>query len=505
MKLRFIITVCLSLMSLNALLVAMDKPTEVYVEDFTVYNFCNDGNAKALGDFFNNNRFSENFDAATQVSYDDIVFDDIQSVTSAWDDWSSYDDDQRAMLINIQDKDGNTPLHIACKHNHHECVKLLLQQQNIDVNVKNNKGQTPLFIACAEQANESAEYLLQREDVDVNVTCSLKYYSFETSPLYHACRHDNCKLVIQLLSRKDIDLTQRCFGAPFFMWIIEFAAKKSLKFILNTEPFRGYLHSMKDFALQACDGITDSNEIEDYEYFFREIIFFSSKEQINAVEAIRKRSLLMIYSQPGLNFVSIILERNDLDLTLIDENFCTALDYAFFKGNVEAIKHLFNYCVHDKETLYMLSNIINLRSDDTIYIDYIKEQKSNPKFFTLLFNRFSYLGIDSLNIAVEDDEVCTICLDELLKNENNKHSFIVKLSCGHLFGVKCLNEWFRNNETCPCCRAKNVLSYPGASKTIVGFPVFLGQTPLDLTDPLLTKRSPLQGIEDPENKRAKRS
>jgi ankyrin repeat protein len=48
--------------------------------------------------------------------------------------------------INIKNKDGKTPLHIAVENNYEDIIKFLLENK-ADVNVKDNEGNTPLHIA----------------------------------------------------------------------------------------------------------------------------------------------------------------------------------------------------------------------------------------------------------------------------------------------------------------------------------------------------------------------
>jgi len=42
---------------------------------------------------------------------------------------------------------------------------------------------------------------------------------------------------------------------------------------------------------------------------------------------------------------------------------------------------------------------------------------------------------------------CAICLEEFQVNEG-----VANLPCNHLFHIACVQEWFKNNTTCPICR-----------------------------------------------------
>lgn len=42
---------------------------------------------------------------------------------------------------------------------------------------------------------------------------------------------------------------------------------------------------------------------------------------------------------------------------------------------------------------------------------------------------------------------CNICKDFLILHD------VIELSCNHIYHWKCLNEWVKYNNTCPCCKS----------------------------------------------------
>uniref|UniRef100_A0A1X7TQC5 Uncharacterized protein n=1 Tax=Amphimedon queenslandica TaxID=400682 RepID=A0A1X7TQC5_AMPQE len=73
-----------------------------------------------------------------------------------------YNNPHNAVLINEQDKDGNTPLHVACQDGEHNMVSLLLKASlsNNNLLITNKKGQTPLHLAAASGHKDTTEALL---------------------------------------------------------------------------------------------------------------------------------------------------------------------------------------------------------------------------------------------------------------------------------------------------------------------------------------------------------
>jgi len=52
--------------------------------------------------------------------------------------------------LNIPNKNGDTPLHIACFVGKIDCVQLLMSEPECNLNYRNKYGDTPLHIACLQ-------------------------------------------------------------------------------------------------------------------------------------------------------------------------------------------------------------------------------------------------------------------------------------------------------------------------------------------------------------------
>ena len=60
---------------------------------------------------------------------------------------------------NLQDKSGNTALHLACQHGYYELAEHLLTNCKCDPNVSNDKGELPLHIAVTQSQLKITELL----------------------------------------------------------------------------------------------------------------------------------------------------------------------------------------------------------------------------------------------------------------------------------------------------------------------------------------------------------
>ena len=62
--------------------------------------------------------------------------------------------------INLQNKSGNSYLHISCQKDNAECVKVLLQQGGIRTDVKNDSGHSVLSVTCQNGSVNALQVIL---------------------------------------------------------------------------------------------------------------------------------------------------------------------------------------------------------------------------------------------------------------------------------------------------------------------------------------------------------
>ncbi|KAK7094592.1 hypothetical protein V1264_006126 [Littorina saxatilis] len=127
--------------------------------------------------------------------------------------------------VSVQNKDGHTALHVACRCGYTDFVSLLLgykdtvsksddegkspstvmcePQAKVDINIKDNEGRTALHWACDAGHTETVRLLLQQDDIDVNAACDGCW-----SPLLLVCMLGKTDIVqLLLLHNADVNMS----------------------------------------------------------------------------------------------------------------------------------------------------------------------------------------------------------------------------------------------------------------------------------------------------------
>ena len=100
-------------------------------------------------------------------------------------------------VVNSSDKEGNTPLHIACMCKLLELVKFLTEDRQCSQSVKNQRGELPLHIACCRKQGSPLEMV---KLVSTKTTANAQTAAGDT-PLHFAC-HSGVLDVVQFLTEQ---------------------------------------------------------------------------------------------------------------------------------------------------------------------------------------------------------------------------------------------------------------------------------------------------------------
>ncbi|WP_131781492.1 ankyrin repeat domain-containing protein [Legionella gresilensis] len=98
---------------------------------------------------------------------------------------------------NVQSEDGISPLYIAAKNGNVECIKILLENSEIDVNISlEDDGVTPLHIACENGHLEIVKLLLEHPKIKI----SMENENGETA-LHSACASNFPEIIEELIAK----------------------------------------------------------------------------------------------------------------------------------------------------------------------------------------------------------------------------------------------------------------------------------------------------------------
>ena len=101
--------------------------------------------------------------------------------------------------------DGHSPLVIACSNDRLNIVKVLLENESIQINAKSEYNLTPLGVACGNGKVELVKILFNNKDINVNLLSNRR------PPLVTACLKGylDIGLVNVLLENKNIQINEK--------------------------------------------------------------------------------------------------------------------------------------------------------------------------------------------------------------------------------------------------------------------------------------------------------
>ena len=208
--------------------------------------------------------------------------------------------------INATNKDGKTPLYLACKQNHVKVVKFLCQQPRIVVNAK--KCCSPIFRAYLDNNIEIFEILLNHPKTDVNFVCQA---TFGTTILHHAYSEGNLNIVELLCQHPNINV--------------------NFKNNFGTTPLM--------IACLQDELISDDSDVRLRFKIFKTLCEHPSID-VNATNQFGDTALHYACLYGKLNHVKLLLEHPFIDIKMLNKSGKTPIDLAKLFGH-QNIMNLF--------------------------------------------------------------------------------------------------------------------------------------------------------------------
>ena len=91
--------------------------------------------------------------------------------------------EQKHCAVSIQNADGDSLLHHACRYGRLSIIKYIVNEELLPVNCENKTGNTPLCVAAGTADNDVVQFLVEIDDCDVN-----HQNKKGDTPLHIACR-----------------------------------------------------------------------------------------------------------------------------------------------------------------------------------------------------------------------------------------------------------------------------------------------------------------------------
>jgi ankyrin repeat protein len=281
---------------------------------------------------------------------------------------------------NLTDKEGNTPLILACQAGRKAMVELLLQQPYLNINAKNNRGDSALKCAVERGTVSTVQTLLQYE---IELEDQLAAFNY----------------AIQLKQEKLILVLRQAHGKDFINQALSWALKKGQKaegysatnysFLIrqltkehgaNPERVADFYPAAFYIALrEAAQGSRDSIALLDHvlnglalpdlkllinkdhrgntplmyavqlskSYSYEKITqlitcLFALGVEVNAVDK-KKRTALMLASESNPNLIHLLLAQSAININMKDKHGESVLDWVINKDNTTLLTELLEH------------------------------------------------------------------------------------------------------------------------------------------------------------------
>jgi ankyrin repeat protein len=160
--------------------------------------------------------------------------------------------------IEVKDKVGRTPLHLACINKGSiEIVRYLIEKQNANTNTTDNKGRSVFHSACQSRCFELVKYISQKTELDVN-----DQDEDGSTALHVACEQYSLKVVKFLITdlKADLHLLNKEGRTPLHVCgpkvsIVKFLVNKGTK-VLTKDKSMKFLQIAKRKLIDEVELIT---------------------------------------------------------------------------------------------------------------------------------------------------------------------------------------------------------------------------------------------------------
>jgi ankyrin repeat protein len=220
---------------------------------------------------------------------------------------------------------GWTPLRMAVRHGHFECVRLLFEVGDLDPNPRTHNGVTPLHLAAKHGHLEIASFLIDR-GADINAVSNQQW-----SALFFAVMNRRVHIAKYLLSFPSVDVNIYSFDKLTAL---------SLSIGVNCAPMTEFLLAdprvhLNDFLGPIFLAIRHN----------RFSVFKSLIERPDidlTLRGPRNETFLhhLTLQDSQLDFVNLLLQQSKIDINAVDDTGATPLHHACYHGAALVVRAL---------------------------------------------------------------------------------------------------------------------------------------------------------------------
>ncbi|KAF8785043.1 inversin-like [Argiope bruennichi] len=227
-------------------------------------------------------------------------------------------------LHNLETKDetGKTPLMLSVMHNQIECATLLLKA-GVHVDNSDCSGQTGLHIATNKGFHRCVKLLLS-----YNASSQQKDF-FGVTPLHLAAIHANPKCLLAILKEIKpgaIDIQDSCKKTPLH-WCTAYASFENTKILLMKDANICIPDEEGKTPLHWAATNSSDNALECIK-----ILLEKENSLINWQDYGGRSALHLAVATGSTDVVRFLVSRDDCNIDILDNSFCTPLHWAAGKG-----------------------------------------------------------------------------------------------------------------------------------------------------------------------------
>ncbi|KAL8684803.1 MAG: hypothetical protein Q9218_008129, partial [Villophora microphyllina] len=231
--------------------------------------------------------------------------------------------------VNIEDRNGHTPLMFACRRGHHGAASLLLDS-GASVNLRSHSESTALFEAVRNNHSEVMTVLLGSSRVDVNIQ---HWREAERTALMFAAKDDYVEILSELLGNKRIDVNmQDLYGNTALMIAAKAGRSEAVLHLLRHE----------NIDVNALDQTGSTALVHAAKWNHSDIVdqLLASGAKPNERDQNGGTALLRAIDYGYTDVVERMLDYTEVDISTIDTLDRTLLHGAAVNGHADIIRLL---------------------------------------------------------------------------------------------------------------------------------------------------------------------